>query len=58
MNLIFLLRSFTETEIADILYKYFEYLTERSFIIDIFRWIGFSILKGLYLYENVHCCPC
>lgn len=48
MNLIFLLRSFTETEIADILYKYFEYLTERSFIIDIFRWIGFSILKGLY----------
>ena len=48
MNLIFLLRSFTETEIADILYKYFEYLTERSFIIDIFRSIGFSILKGLY----------
>ena len=48
MNLIFLLRGFTETEIADILYKYFEYLTERNFIIDIFRSIGFWILKGLY----------
>lgn len=48
MNLIILLRGFTETEIADILYKYFEYLTERNFIIDIFRSIGFWILKGLY----------
>lgn len=48
MNLIILLRGFTETEIADILYKYFEYLNERSFIVDIFRTIGFWILKGLY----------
>lgn len=48
MNLVILLRGFTESEIADLLYKYFEYLNERSFIIDIFRTIGFWILKGLY----------
>lgn len=48
MNLVFLTRSFTETEIADLLYRYFEYLNERNFIIDIFRTIGFWILKGLY----------
>lgn len=48
MNLVFLTRSFTETEIADLLYKYFEYLGERNFIVDIFRTIGFWILKGLY----------
>lgn len=48
MNLVILLRGFTEGEIADLLYKYFEYLNERSFIIDIFRTIGFWILKGLY----------
>lgn len=48
MNLIFLLKNLDEKQIGELLSKYYEYLVEKSFVGNIFRTIGYTILKLLY----------
>lgn len=48
MNLIFLTKTLDETQIGELLSKYYEYLVEKSFVGNIFRTIGYTILNLLY----------